>query len=335
MRRILLFASLLSFLSVSAYAGVAMFGASAFVPQTYSGVTSNISFVAGTSFVSNPSVNFSAYTNRPVTVCSTTNNCYNGFISAMGAGETYSGNLVASNANMETVSLTYTAGSGTFASGDTVTDTTTSQTASCTGKTGLVLTLTTLSGQFSAGDSISGSPSGATGTVSSAVSKGWSAISSTLASIADERTGGTGTQSLQNTATSSQGQARQASLPGANGSLYIASVWMKSVSGNNLLQIGLGDDGVNHNFNPTQGTWTYEQLYWTKTSAQTDTQLQLVTYYSGAVARFDDASVVGVNTPSASGFTVAATRGGTAGTWGSNTGSPVPTVSSYTVTVGP
>lgn len=160
---------------------------------------------------------------------------------------------------------------------------------------------------------------------------GWAVgAGSTLSSVADERTGGAGSKSLNVARGSSNYSASQNVSGLIVGAAYLVSAWVKNVDSGG---VGVGMDlgfGLSYS---TSTSWAQKTFRYTSV-ATTKTFWGMVAGTAGQQGRIDDYSVSQVLTPSSTGVTITSTAGGTTYNWESvEAGFNYNDASGYTYTI--
>lgn len=150
---------------------------------------------------------------------------------------------------------------------------------------------------------------------------GWTATSSTVDGVADERTGGAGAQSIDILATGTYGRVLQANGTAAVvGALYKASVYNKNVSGGHgsmrLAFVSAFFQEKDYN----NAVWTQEAGYCTSDNPNWSFYNYGCTdvYVAGDRQRYDDAALQRVTDCAATGALIVSTQGGATRAWTKN-----------------
>ncbi len=158
---------------------------------------------------------------------------------------------------------------------------------------------------------------------------GWGTYQATLSRVADERTGGTGTYSVNVLALSTQGYG-VTTVPTVKGRLYEFGGWIKNIDSVSPYITRRG-----HRLYSNSTNWTFVSIYFVGDVDSKDSQYELrVNGDTGKSARFDDVFERYITAPSATGVTIVSTRGGSTQSWASQeSGFNYNDASGYTYTV--
>lgn len=113
---------------------------------------------------------------------------------------------------------------------------------------------------------------------------GWNANNATLDGVADERTGGAGSQSINIAAIVAEGDARR-NINIVNGTWYLATSWLKMTVGAGYIRYGI--DGVTNFPRTFAETWIYGATTWRSIVAGAQT-LKVFLSTTGDEGRADD-----------------------------------------------
>jgi len=159
------------------------------------------------------------------------------------------------------------------------------------------------------------------GTYSAGLAPNWTLVRGTVSEYTASPHGGTSAQQINNPASNS-GFLYESSLSQTSGKLFKASVWYKALVGNG--QFNWSDTTSIYSATLASSAWTQSILYKTVTITN-GTSLGIYAEWASSANTnqivYDDASVIEVLTPSATGATITSTSNGSTFSWVSEEGS--------------
>ena len=132
---------------------------------------------------------------------------------------------------------------------------------------------------------------------------------STLSAVADERTGGSGSKSMNAVRGTNDSVAYQG-FSQVTGSLYEVSGWLKNIDATN---VSISVDGLSGLTISTSASWVFASKNYTATTTNTAYPRCTVAGAAGQQGRFDDYSVKLLTMPAATGALLLSSKGGSRG----------------------